>query len=116
MDAKLNPRTGSYIANGRCVDISNEIYIRLLTPLGSWWADPSLGSRLHELQREKDLPRVMVLARQYAEQALDPVIKGGRARRIAVAVSRPARGWLLLAIAAEDNGGVVTHLNLRVVL
>nr|MDN1656773.1 hypothetical protein [Escherichia coli] len=33
----------------------NAVYLRLATPLGSYWADALLGSRLHELKREKDV-------------------------------------------------------------
>ena len=38
--------------------IENELYIRLVTPLGSYWADRTLGSRLHELRRQKHLKRI----------------------------------------------------------
>lgn len=56
MDAGIDPNTGDL--SGQSINtLANAIFMRLETPLGSWWPDPSLGSRLHELQREKDLPR-----------------------------------------------------------
>lgn len=75
MDALLNPQTGGYVVNQSAQSIENELYIRLVTPLGSYWADRTLGSRLHELRRQKHLKRIEVLAKQYAEQALQPVIQ-----------------------------------------
>ena len=83
--------------------------MRLMTPLGRYWADPKLGSRLHELQREKDLEHVAVLARQYSEQALEPIIKDGRAASITVTTARQHNGWLLLDIEVIDAGGRVQN-------
>lgn len=94
MDAWLDPSTGDYAiaqdapvrdpANG----LANAVYLRLMTPLASYWADPTLGSRVHELQREKDVARVELLARQYSEQALAPLIADRRASRIDVTTER----------------------------
>ena len=81
MDAQLNPTTGDYTGS-RISHLGNAVYLRLCTHLGAWWADKTLGSRLHELQREKDVPRINILARQYAEQALEPLITDGRAQSI----------------------------------
>lgn len=104
MDALLDPSTGDYA--GIATDaLSNAVYLRLQTPLGSWWADPTLGSRLHELAREKDVARVARLAQQYSEQALAPIIADGRARRIDVSTSRQTPGWLVLLIEVEDARG-----------
>lgn len=64
-----------------------------------------MGSRLHELAREKDVPRVSVLARQYAEQALLPLIQDGRARSVTVETEQPHDGRLLLRITVEDATG-----------
>ncbi|WP_423197458.1 Phage protein GP46 [Cupriavidus sp. H19C3] len=109
MDALLDPLTGSYDGS-RTTTLSNAVYLRLQTPLGSWWADPSLGSRLHELKREKDTPRVAVLAKQYAEQALQPLIADGRAQSIAIDTLRLRAGWLLLLIEVRQAGGQVARL------
>lgn len=65
MDTWIDPATGDY-TGARISRLENAVYLRLMTPLGSWWADTSLGSRLHELAREKDVPRIALLARQYA--------------------------------------------------
>lgn len=110
-DAWINPVTGDYeltrgapardAANG----LANAVYLRLMTPLGSYWADPALGSRLHELQREKDLSRVAVLARQYAEQALAPIITDGRATAIEVSTERPGNGRMHLLIVVTAASG-----------
>lgn len=108
MDALLDPQTGDY-AGSRTDTLANAVYLRLTTPLGGWWADPTLGSRLHELQREKDVSRVAVLARQYAEQALAPLVKDGRAASITVTTSRQQSGWLQLRIQVEDASGRVQH-------
>lgn len=105
MDALLNPATGDYLSNESAQGIENEVYVRLVTPLGSYWAEPALGSRLHELRRQKDLPRIAVLAKQYAEQALQPILDAHRARRINVAASLARRGRLRLNIAAVDASG-----------
>lgn len=106
MDALIDPQTGDY-AGSRTDTLANAVYLRLATPLGSYWADPTLGSRLHELQREKDVSRVYVLARQYAEQALAPLIDDGRANSIEVTATRVRAGWLLLHVVVEDASGRV---------
>ncbi len=104
MDMGIDPLTGDY--SGQVIDdLGNAVYLRLQTPLGSWWADPTLGSRLHELQREKDVPRIQILARQYAEDALRPILDDGRATSITVETEQPHNGWCLLLITVVDAQG-----------
>lgn len=101
MDAGINPTTGD--ASGqRIYTLANAVYIRIMTPLGSWWAAPEVGSRLHELRREKDLSRVSKLAKQYAEAALKPLIDDGRATAVLVTADQPHNGWLNLDIEVTD--------------
>ncbi len=94
MDAYINPLTADYVVTAGVpvrdpmAGLANAVYLRLMTPLGSYWADPTLGSRLHELMREKDLARMAILAKQYAESALNPIVIDGRANSIAVSVTR----------------------------
>ena len=116
MDALLNPQTGGYVVNQSAQSIENELYIRLVTPLGSYWADRTLGSRLHELRRQKHLKRIEVLAKQYAEQALQPVIQSKRAQCIQVTASAPQHGWLKLHIEAVDAAGDTVTLNHKVAM
>lgn len=97
MDRELNPNTGDYTGN-QINNLQNAVYIRLITPKGSWWADPKLGSLLHTLVREKDINRISLLARQYAEEALQPIVKDGRADRIRVAAEQPHNGMVHLHI------------------
>lgn len=115
MDAWVNPVTGDYrLANGGAQrdpadGLANAVYLRLMTPLGSYWADATLGSRLHELQRAKDLPRVELLARQYAAQALQPILDDGRATAIDISTERikaaDATGRLSLLIEVTAASG-----------
>lgn len=111
-DAWINPVTGDYEltllgapTRDAASGLANAVYLRLMTPLGSYWADVSIGSRLHELQREKDLSRVAVLARQYAEQALAPILKDGRATAIEVSTERPGTGRMHLLIVVTAASG-----------
>ena len=114
MDALLNPHTGGYVLNQSARSIENELYIRLVTPLGSYWADRTLGSRLHELRRQKHTVRIEVLAKQYAEQALQPVLKANRAQSITVTAAAPQRGWLKLTVTAVDAAGETITLSYKV--
>jgi len=104
MDALIDPTTADY-AGQRTALLANAVYLRLMTPLGSWWADPSFGSRLHELTREKDVTRFHVLARQYAEQALHALIDDGRARSIVVQARRLHPGMAELHVRVDDASG-----------
>lgn len=111
MDAWLNPTTGDYDLANKALTadpangLANAVYIRLMTPLGSWWQDATLGSRLHELVRQKDLSRVGLLANQYTEDALKPILTDGRATKIEVTVDQPHNGRLLLSIAVTAASG-----------
>jgi phage gp46-like protein len=110
MDALLDPTTADYTGTSTTT-LANAVYLRLQTPLGSWWADPTLGSRLHELQREKDTPRVRGLAIQYAEQALQPLIDDKRAKSVTVTTADAPTGWLILLIEVVDATGNPQHFN-----
>lgn len=111
MDALIDPVTRDYIVLAGAAKrdpaggLANAVYLRLMTPLGSYWADAALGSRLHELRREKDKARVAVLAKQYAEQALAPILKDGRATVIEVVTERPGNGRLHLLIGVTAASG-----------
>lgn len=73
-----------------------------------WWADgvtgeagDRIGSRLWLLWREKQMPSVLVRARQYAEEALAWLVTDGVARRIEVQASIPQRDVLRLDVAID---------------
>ncbi|OAN31218.1 phage GP46 family protein [Pseudomonas oryzihabitans] len=106
MDAGINPLSGD-LTGQRITTLANAIYLRLTVPLGSWWADTSLGSRLHELRRSKDLIRIGTLAKQYAASALQPLLDDGRASAISITVEQPHDGRLLLLIEVTDSKGDV---------
>lgn len=104
MDREISPLTGDY-TDKQISTLQNAVYIRLTTPLGSWWADGRVGSLLHLIQREKDLDRIGLLAQQYAEEALQPLLDDGRAKEITVSYSQPHNGVLILSISVTDNRG-----------
>lgn len=102
MDRLIDPKTGDYYSDQRVGNsLQNAVYVRLETPKGTYWADPKLGSLLHTLQREKNVSRVRLLAIQYAEEALQPILDEDRAKSIEVDAIRNERGLLLL-IEVED--------------
>ncbi|MGQ8700612.1 phage GP46 family protein [Serratia marcescens] len=113
MDALIDTQTGDYTGKSTAT-LQNAVYLRLTVPLGSWWADSTLGSRLYLLKREKDVARVRTLARQYAEQALQPILDDGRASRITVTAQHPANGWLILLIEVEQSNGQIMPFTHRV--
>ncbi len=104
MDREINPLTGDYTSK-QISTLQNAVYIRLTTPLGAYWADGRVGSLLHLIQREKDVERVGLLAQQYAEEALKPLLDDGRASEVTVSYKQPQNGILLLLISVKDNRG-----------
>ena len=103
MDTALDTTTGDITAT-RTTSLVNAVYLRLTTPLGSWWADPELGSELHLLQRAKDLSSIRKLAIQYAEAALKPLRDDGRAATIEVStVDQAGRCVLVIDITRADG-------------
>lgn len=110
MDALIDPTKKDYVLLSGVIQrdpsggLLNACYLRLTVELGSYWADPTIGSLLHTLRREKDVLRVGVLAKQYAEQALAPLMPN-RATSITVTVSQPLNGFLWLYIEVIAASG-----------
>lgn len=117
MTSYLNPTTADYSLIGGVIEkdpaggIANAIYLRLMTPLGSWWADVTLGSRLHELERTKDVSRVGIQTKQFAEVALRPLLDDGRATSVAVTVQQPKNGRALLSVEVVAATGAKVIFN-----
>lgn len=113
MERLLDPTTGDYTGTSTST-LANAVYLRLMIPLGSYWANPAIGSKLHLLRREKDVARVQKLARQYCEEALAPLTADtdGRAKSVTVETSSGEPGWLLLhvtVVQANDERITFRH-------
>ena len=117
-DTYIDPLTRDYVldsaapgalARDPADGLANAVYLRLMVPLGAYWAAPALGSLLHLLAREKATPRVADNARTYALSALQPLIDAGRISRLTVAtdikVVDDGTKRLALLIEAVDAGG-----------
>ncbi|WP_076591973.1 phage GP46 family protein [Herminiimonas arsenitoxidans] len=106
MDSRIDPQTGGYDGT-RIIDLSNEIYFRITTPLGGYALDKKLGSKLHTLRRVKDLERNKTLAIQYTEQALQPLLDSKRADKINVIAEWNHDGRLYLAAEVFQHNRLV---------
>jgi len=118
-DAYISPQTQGYVlldgalATDPADGLANAVYLRLMTPLGAYWHAPDMGSRLHELQREKDVPRVRRLAEDYARQALQPLLDDGRVDALEVTTqSQPGR--LAMLVELTVSGGVARRFELHI--
>lgn len=75
-----------------------------------WWADAFAdnqhltGSRLWLLEREKQLPGVVLRCQQYCEEALQWMLDDGLASAITVTAFVPRTGWLAALIKFHVNG------------
>ena len=75
-----------------------------------WWADAfaannhKTGSRMWLLEREKQLPSVLVRCKQYCEEALQWFVEDGLVDKVTVATFSPRMGWLVAMIKMELNG------------
>ena len=72
----------------RTATLMNNIYLSLKVIRGSWFADPSFGSRLHLLQRAKNTNQTAQLAIGYCKEALQWMIDTGKAKSVAVYTER----------------------------
>lgn len=55
-------------------DVVQSVCQRLNIHRGKYWANPNLGSRLYTLRRSKDVPRMLQLVKQFAEEALSDLV------------------------------------------
>lgn len=74
----INLETKDYILTSLdaafSADVVQAICQRLNIHRGRYWANPNLGSRLYTLRRSKDVPRMLQLVKQYAEEALAELV------------------------------------------
>lgn len=69
------------------------------------WDDPTLGSRLWLLGREKQTQRTLERAREYAEEALAWLVEDGIARAVTVSAEWVRTGVLGLRVVIERAVG-----------
>ncbi len=105
MDKHINPTNGDY-SGAQISDLGNAVFLRIMTRLGSYWADPTMGSKLYLLARSKDLQRVLPLAVAYTREALQPILADGRATAIDVVAEWRHDGMLRLLSTITQAGGV----------
>jgi len=91
--------------------IVNNIYLSLMVKKGSFFYNPSFGSRLHELKREKNTPATARKAEDYCREALQWLLDTGKAIKIDIYTERdiaqdPHRLKLLIEVTPA-NGPII---------
>ena len=78
-------------------DLVQAVLMRLNVHRGKYWANPDIGSRFYLMRRAKDVPRNLLLAKQYADEALDDLVPA-RAQSIITTAQRIEKGRIDLHI------------------
>ncbi len=69
-------------------NIMNNVYLSLMVRRGAFFQNPTFGSRLHELAREKNTEHTASMVREYCKEALQWLIDCGRATKVDVYTER----------------------------
>ncbi len=77
---------GTQLATGE--DLETSLVLSLFLERGTWWADPELGSRLHELKGRKVTDQLLADAEAYVREALAHFITDRVAESVEVTVER----------------------------
>ncbi len=93
-------------------DLGNNVFLSLMTRQGSFFQDPTFGSKLYLLQRAKNTAQNEQMAIDYAQAALAWLIASGRATAINVTAEINPQ-WLLWGMKLgvqvfQANGRQVT--------
>lgn len=99
----------------KATSIMNNIYISLAMQRGAFFANPSFGSRLYELSREKNTEKTMRLAIDYCKEALQWMIDRGKASAVNVWAERNKsqdlhRLNVLVEVTPSNGGEPVAYL------
>lgn len=105
----LNPHLADYSGKS-CFNLLNAVYLRIMTPRGTYWDDETFGSRLHLLRREKDLSNRSVRAKEYVAEALQPLLDDGRADAVETLTEQRGDGRLRLLVKVFQAGAQVAQL------
>ncbi len=109
MDLKINIEDGrGKLTLDTTNDLLNNIYMSLNMQKGSWWFNQDFGSRLDELNREKDVPSAALKAVTYAKEALQWLVETKRATAVDAATSRVKGGLVLTVSITTASGETVT--------
>lgn len=96
-------------------ELKRRIYNRLATERGSFVYNPTIGSRLHEMTRGKNLSEVRDLARGYIREALAPEIAKGAILSVSdVRVKRKTLNNVELEVDIQPNTREIFTLLLQV--
>jgi phage gp46-like protein len=113
MDFALNidSRGQAAMTFDKAETIVNNVYLSLMVRKGSFFYDPAFGSRLHELQREKDTAGTPRKAEDYCREALQWLLDSGKATKVDVYtewdVAQVPRRLKALIEVTTANGPVV---------
>lgn len=78
-------------------DVVQVVCQRLNIHRGRYWADPNLGSRFYTLKRSKDVPRMLQIVKQYAEEALTDLVPS-RLQALVVSTTQSVKSRIDLQI------------------
>lgn len=106
MDLKLSAEAGklTLVAGEMESSFINNIILSLEIPLGKWWFNPSFGSKLYLLRREKATPATAKLTKDYIEEALQWLISSGKFTSIDVTVEL-AKGRINYMVSGVTRAG-----------
>jgi len=104
----IDTETGDYVLTDghfeRDASPATAIYLRLFTRRGEYLADPTFGSRLHELARYKRADRAARDLPAMVQEALAPLVREGRLSSVDVVAEVLGPDGVAGAIEAYDSG------------
>jgi len=101
-------------------NLLTSVYLSLMIPLGSFFANPKFGSRLHLLRTMGNTARTEALIPDYCKEALQWMLDIGRAKSVSVITQRdpvalPGRINASVLVIQADNSEVTFNTFIPVV-
>ncbi|MDH3975621.1 MAG: phage GP46 family protein [Deltaproteobacteria bacterium] len=104
MDFKIKTASGRpQMTFEKADNIMNNIYLSLAIAKGSFFMDPQFGHRFNEVR--KNTAGAPGQVKEYAKEALQWLIKTGRAKKIEIVTERDGRERIKIRVEATQADG-----------